>query len=82
MKITKYCVHDERNIVRTYVTTTRNREDMIQQIRDIHDSPVDRYFKISVVENGIREFVYIKQKTLPDLRWTSLLDKAFIRTLP
>lgn len=73
MEKTKYYVHGMHNITRTYVTTTRNREDMIQQIKEMHEPVFNDYFRISVIENGDRKFIYAKQNSPISRKWKSLL---------
>lgn len=62
MKRTKYEVHTQSGITVTYVTQTRNAEDMIMNIIDKHQKFDDlgepRYLKVVQVIEGERKIVY------------------------
>ena len=62
MTKTKYIVYRHVSVSAMYVTTTRNCEDMIQQIRKLHEFPTDSIYpdKIKIVRiiNGERKIVY------------------------
>jgi hypothetical protein len=62
MTKTKYEVHKASGLVAVYVTEKRNAEDMIQQIRYIHESFNEfgepHTLKIIQVLNGERNVIY------------------------
>jgi hypothetical protein len=63
MTKTKYEVYRHTSISAIYVTTTRNCEDMIQEIRKKHEMPLKHSIypnKIRIVRvvNGERKLVY------------------------
>jgi hypothetical protein len=62
MTKTKYEVHTQSGITVTYVTQTRNAEDMIMNIIDKHQKFDEfgepRYLKVVQVINGVSKIIY------------------------
>lgn len=62
MEKAKYRIYVMYSLIRVYVTTTRNCEDMISQIREMHESPLQDSFKITrqVIGDSEEKVVYTK----------------------
>jgi hypothetical protein len=62
MTKTKYEVHSQCGITVTYVTQTRNAEDMITRIVDMHqrfdEFGKPTYLKVVQVINGVSKIIY------------------------
>jgi len=72
MEKAKYRVYINYKLCYTYVTTTRNTEDMIFQIREMHESSVYNYFKITRETDNKEKEVYMKNGK-KDKHWESEL---------
>ncbi len=76
MEKTKYRVYINCNMCYTYVTTTRNCEDMIFQIREMHERNTLNYatFKISrQISDGKEITVYSSKTDRKSNNWESEL---------
>ena len=74
MEKAKYRVYTNYTVRHTYVTTTRNCEDMIFQIRLMHESSATEYFKITRQTATEKEKdVYIKYERKKKHCWESEL---------
>lgn len=77
MEKAKYRVYINYKVSYTYVTTTRNTEDMISQIRKMHEHSIHDYyyyFKITRETNGEEKEVYVN-KGKNNESWESELYK-------
>jgi len=74
MEKAKYRVYTNYTVRHTYVTTTRNCEDMIFQIRLMHESEAQNYFRITRQTDGEKEQdVYVKYGRRNKTSWESEL---------
>jgi hypothetical protein len=75
MEKAKYRVYIMYQMARVYVTTTRNKEDMIAQIREMHESSIHDYFKITRQISGDKEETVYTKKGKKNRSWESELYK-------